>query len=429
MPISPASMPPIGDILDRLLPSAGMQRQQELQKMRLANAISGVQAQYAPQMAQLGLQEAQIKNRYLEPEKLAQLAYKQAQQKELEQKVKYPFIGATGVAGQEGMMLILNDYLKQNPEQANMFAGMFGGQGDQNQLPPDAAQIATGPKLPVSPNQQQKLQNVNWTPSTGGQVHPLISAIANSIQQQNQSKQASADYNRVRTSGYNFQQLPVNQKEFMLAKLAGMGIDATKGVQMFNEGKTVEQIAEEKGFDPNNLPDPIYPTTPTDRNRMRQRNAAIVELKEIDDVVTKGMGPYVGMKIGDWSPAQISDAILGKNSHQLAMFLAANALKVEASAVRMKAMGGNVSEAAIENLTKSAYGSLEPFRGYIKDSKAWTEAQNIISNTISRAANKANKAMLSLKLENEPSDKETSIQVSSKPVHQMTDEELKAAYQ
>jgi hypothetical protein len=414
----------------------------DTQQKQLANALAQINLQYAPQMNQLGLQEAQIKNRYLEPEKLAELAYKQAQQKELEQKVRYPGMGATGTAGQAWQALMLQDYLKQNPDKAREFSAMMGQQGDQGQSPDQMSSqgqqpLQQGPRLPLSSQQQQSLQQrgagqpfQNVNPQQMQQPgNPLVHAIVQGMMQQNESKQAAADYNRVRTNGYNFNQLPVSQKELVLAKLAGMGIEATEGLRMLNKGKGIDEIAQEKGFDPNNLPDPIYPTTPTDRNRMRQRNAAIVELKEIDDVVTKGMGPYIGVKIGDWSPAQISDAISGKNTHQLAMFLAANALKVEASAVRMKAMGGNVSEAAIENLTKTAYGSLEPFRGYIADPKAWTEAQDIISKTIGRAAGKANKAMMSLKLENEPSDKEMSIEVSKKPVHTMTDEELKAAYQ
>lgn len=311
------------------LPLPGYQSMGEMIQNRLDQGLQN-------RLQQEKVKNALIQSKYAEPMTQANIASKEANTNRLNFQNQNPLYGQPGMAGQLGAA----DLLRKNPGLAS----------DPNAL-----------------NMLERSMQAN---------------LGNrETQQQLMAKQAS---------GYDFNSLPVSTKEYVLAQGAGMGIYPDDMRKMLTSGKSVSDIALEKGFDPNSLPEPIYPLTKAGQTQLKQRKAAIEELGVLGKTLSEWAGPY-SQQIAGYSPLQVKDALTGKNKDQQAKFLAARMLAPEQAAIRIKAMGGNVGIEAIREMTEKSMMNGHAFQALVKP-EVFNKANELVESAIKDAVDAANKA-------------------------------------
>jgi hypothetical protein len=348
--------------LQAKLPYVGPMQEQSLQKAIYENMIQKPYAQNASDFAMadlsqkksnVGLTNAQIK------EALARVPFINAQTERENFLTANPLLSLGGTAGQVGAI----QYIQQHPE-------LFGSTQNQttNQSPNQSnSQIGTG-------------------------LNNYSQMIRDSLLTQLQKDQSLAQLNTQRAQGQNYLALTPDQKNFVLAQGAGMGIEPTEMAKYLLSGKTVSDIAKEKGFDPNNLPEPIYALTPSGRTQLERRQQAQAEINVLDKKLTEAMAPYSRRVMG-YSPKQIGEALSGTNDDTQAKFLAASALQPEMAQIRLRLGGGNVGIEAIRELTKSSMGHINHLQSTISPS-VYKKAQEYMNSWLNEAANAANRAHL-----------------------------------
>lgn len=305
-----------------------------LREEQIKNAL--IKNRYAEPEAKAALEKQQLANKLYEPSTNADIAAKTANANRMNFNLQNPLYGQPGMAGQLGAAELLrqNPGLAKDPNalamlERSMQAGL-GGKESQNAL---------------------------------------------------QTKQAA---------GYDFNSLPVSTKEYVLAQAAGMGIYPDDARKMLTSGKSLSDIATEKGFDPNELPEPIYPLTKAGQTQLKQRKAAIAELGKLGKTISSWAGPY-SQQIAGYSPLQVKDALTGKNKDQQAKFLAARMLAPEQAAIRIKAMGGNVGIEAIREMTEKSMMNGHALQALVKPD-VFTKANELVEEAIQDAVDAANKA-------------------------------------
>jgi hypothetical protein len=151
--------------------------------------------------------------------------------------------------------------------------------------------------------------------------------------------------------------LPASSKENLTALANGLNIRPDVFVKGMTEGKTFEDIAEEHGIDRSKASEviPKYLATTSNVTQQNQRQQNLSELSAIENLTTDWMAPY-SRKFAGMSPKQIVDSFGGKNDDALAKYYAALALQPEIAALRIKAMGGNMSHAGLEDIIKANFG-------------------------------------------------------------------------
>jgi len=209
-----------------------------------------------------------------------------------------------------------------------------------------------------------------------------------------------AKYYNELASGHNFQLLPKNDREQWLAEARGMGIDPSKAIEYYNKKYTMEDVAKEKGFNPNNMPDPIFPTDSNAVKQYQLRRQNLAELEALQPMVSKGLAPYSKSFMG-MSPAQLKDIFKNEVLHnptaslRQAHFLAARALQPELAALRLKSANANVNSATINEITSKTFDNLKNYQSAV-DPQTYALAQKIMQNMISKVSNSANKVILNI---------------------------------
>lgn len=294
-------------------------------------------------------------------------------------------------------------------QQADRANQLFPEQLKQQQLANQMSQLKVQDYLPTSQannayknalTQRMAFQQANplyGQPGVAGQIGAANLApqdqrnlIMKSINQSQLQKQAQSDLNTKRAEGYEFNSLPGNDKSYLLAQAAGMGVEPNEAAKMFNKGKTINQIAEEQGFDPANKPDPIYPLTPAGQTQLKARTASLAELKKMGGIISEWAGPYA-RKVAGFSPEQVKDALTGKNEDQQAKFLAARMLAPEQQAIRIKSMGGNVGIEAIREMTDLALMHSKILQPLVSP-KVFQKANDYVESAIYDSVTAANEA-------------------------------------
>lgn len=403
--------------------------QQQLQQLQLKNAQLGIQNQYMPGQLQanIGLTQAETGTQQAMP------AYYGAQANLLGTEaaknqflLNNPMMMLPGIAGQLGGYMWLQQH---NPALFNQVNG--GGAVTQpqpasaatapvqNNMPPSAMSIAPqnsplfGPNNPAPaqiagfPASQNAVipnavsQNI---PTTAPSIMPsaqMPNAMANPNSLGNlllqgitlplQKDIAMTRYYQARGQGYNWSQLPADQKDSLIAQATGMGVDPNKALPYFMQGGTIQGLATQLGLDPNNLPDPIYPATKGSLTQIQRRQQALSEINTINPVLTNAIAPYA-TRFDGYSPSQIADSISGDNPDQQARYLAARALQPEMSALRVKAMGGQVGIEAIREITNASMGNLKAF-GPLINPNVYKASQQYLDQWIQQASQTANKSL------------------------------------
>jgi len=305
--------------------------QQESQKAALQNALSKIALQYAPQDAQADLNYKNAQSQYLQGQAATQ-----------QQSLDNPLLGQPGPAGQIGAL----DWLIKNP--------------------------------PASSSQAPQLQTYN----------DMVKSLKDAISAQTNQRNTMSDYYGAKTDTLSWNSLPVDQKKSLLAQAGGMGIDPVDAQSQFISGKTIADLAKERGFDPGNLPTPVYPATQTDITRIHQRGSALQEINALEQRLTGAMAPYSN-RFNGYSPKQIGEALTNENPDSQAQFLAAQALMPELAAARVKALNGQVGIEAIREITNASMGNIKTFQSLVRP-EVYTQANKYVDQWLNEAAGKAN---------------------------------------
>ncbi|HLX55267.1 MAG TPA: hypothetical protein VKR58_15090, partial [Aquella sp.] len=220
------------------------------------------------------------------------------------------------------------------------------------------------------------------------QKNDIISLMRDSISTDLRRKNAYADLANKKVENFGYGQLTADQKRGWVAKAAGMGISENDARNAFNKGLSIEDLATEKGFDPNDLPEAIYNATPTDITRAHFRMQAAEELKVLEPLITEALAPYA-QRVDGYSPVQMAEALKGENIDGQARFFAASALVPEINALRTKMMGGQVGIGALDELKEAARANFKAFEGLLTP-EVYAEAQRYMAEWLDEATQKAN---------------------------------------
>ena len=311
--------------------------------------------------AQLANQLSQMNVDIFKPQKESEMNYRNAQTNKLNFQNENPLYGQPGVTGQ----LAAAELLKRNP------------------------QLASNPNA--------------------------LNMIMSSISQGQESKQAQTELQKKQAAGYDFNNLPIGTKEYILAQAAGMGIYPDEARKMLTSGKkSLSDIAKEKGFDPNDLPEPIYPLTRSGQTQLKSRKAALAELESLGKTITKWSGDY-SQQIMGISPKLFKEAITGKNKEWQSQFYAAQMLAPEQAAIRIKALGGNVGIAAMEEMTHRAMLNGKNLQALVTPD-VYKRANELVEKAIYDSVEAANKASTkAVSSSNKETEKEEKTEMTYNP--------------
>lgn len=419
--------------------------QAALRKQQLSNQITQAQANVAPQMnaAQLAYNQAKTPNlnaatQYLLsgqiPEAQAQASYLGTNAAKNQFNLSHPSTMLPGMAGQIGSLAILKNLINANraggqappspimnsggtlpgiPSAGNDFLGSPGSTGNNGApiLPPNPygnpnsslnpPQIGIGNGgvpvrnaggQPISANSGNSIGGMATGTDGLPSTPDLINFGLQSFMAPMEKNIAQADLYNKKTSGFNFQSLPPTEKSYMIAQAAGIGIDPLQAANDYNNGATLASLAQQQGLDPNNLPPPLYAPDGKSIAQIQLKNQARNEINTIMPIMTNAIAPY-SRRFNGFSPSQISQAISNDAPDAQAQFLAAKALMPEMSALRTKAMGGNVGIEAIKEITNSSMGNIKSFQGLVSP-KVYSSAQGYVDKWINQGADAANRVGL-----------------------------------
>lgn len=358
---------------------------------RLAAALAMTQQQAA--VAQQQARQKQIENQYMAKEKegdimktslanqLSRLTMPyevpkmQAQTAELKENVaksqfnrEYPFAGAPGLAGQLEAARWYRNHMPQLPNKVL----------ENNPNIEQVKQLRNpGEKMTITPQEMKGAPGLRLN---------YADEIEKSAIQQTQNKEAYGDLARAKLTAMPFKDMDVDNKKAALAQLAGIGIGGDEGTRMLEKGELVKDIMKEHGYDnPENYPAPLYVATGEDRKQLNLNKRMDAELNVLNEHITEGMAPY-SRRIGDVPIKQILEGISGLNTEGQQRFFAAQALQPELQAIRIRILGGRVSQGLIQEMVRTAMGHVKFIQGLVSP-EIYEGAQRLTQQWIEEAVN------------------------------------------
>lgn len=175
---------------------------------------------------------------------------------------------------------------------------------------------------------------------------------------------AQAAYQRKMVQGFNYLHATPEAKNYMIAQLAGAGIDPSVAISRLSNGETVPEILKSAGFDPANAPDPDFLPTRGNVQQLKQRQAALKEVDKLSSFISSGLGPYSRSWFG-YSPKQIGQAMLGMNPEEQKKFLAARMLAPELSSARLMLAQGKTGITAIQQIMDKSLINAKSFQSFV----------------------------------------------------------------
>lgn len=393
--------------------------QAQLQQAQHTAGISGVQLQYAPQMAAADLQKSNLFNQYYGPTQQANIGLTNAQAGQASANAGY-----IGTEAQKNQFLINNPGLMV-PGIGGQIAGIgYLQQHDPTmfQGAPSNAPVNTPAPIaaPFDPNgmtglggtpfsaqssmpqpvQNQGVQippvsspNMPQTAGLGGSMfggNPLANRMLQSVFAPMNKDMSQAQYYNTRSAGFN--QLPPDAKQQVISQTNAFGYSPEEAGALLSQGQTIQQLGAAKGYnDPNNYP-PGQPS-PTAANRAQTvlRNGALAELNAVQPWMTASLAPY-SQRIAGYSPAQVGQAISGSDPEAQANFIAAKAITPDYNALRAKIMSGQFGIGMAEHLQDEAMNSFKAFEATTSPA-VYARAQQIGEQKFNEMVNAANNSI------------------------------------
>ncbi|WP_438967011.1 hypothetical protein [Flavobacterium sp.] len=215
--------------------------------------------------------------------------------------------------------------------------------------------------------------------------------LLDQLKQQQENQKALALYHQYHTTPYSI--ADINTKRYMVGKSVGMGFTPTEAINLFQQGKSLQDLADMKGV---NLADvkPYYSPTTTTLTRLQQSAGASAEEQILSPIISKGYAPYASQVFG-LSPAQIADTIMPNVDKQKQIdFWTAHILRSELGNLRIKLSGATPTEAGLERIIKDTYGDINPIRSRIP-ADVFKAVQENVDNALRRAFEARSKIILS----------------------------------
>jgi hypothetical protein len=310
---------PLADVLK------GMQQRQLYQKQQMENEKAKAELPFAAKDIETKIQEA-----------AARAGLYGQQGKEIQYKIKNPWTMASG----DTQLVMLAQQLKDQREKQHLSQ-------PQNNVSINASM----PNGLLQPNQPQTQDtNTGYDLSNPEQ---LIKTIM-------QRKQAASDYQNLMSKGFIYTHATPDAKNYMIAQLAGMGVDPEKAVRLLTSGMSVDQIAQMQGFDPAKKPEPDFLPTSGNITTLKKTQAALAGMNSLHDFVESSVEPYSQKWFG-YSPEQILAASKNENTDKMARFWAAQALIPELSNLRLTALQARGNKYAVQEMTNQAMSHVASF--------------------------------------------------------------------
>lgn len=348
----------------------------------VANAgLKGIELQFAPRMT-----EADLELKRLMPS-LTRSQIGNLNEQLLKSKFgrENPLMDKSGTAGQIGALMYLNNH----PEISNSLSvdniqptELPGNVGMKNE------KISPWKRedLEISPSGIGRLKNLSNS-NIGSKNNDIASLLKESLVTDLKRKNAYAELADKKSENYGYGQLTADQKRAWVATAKGMGVGENDARDFFNKGYDIKDLAEAKGFDPNDLPEAIYNPTQTDITRAHFRQQAVAEIDAIQPILTEALAPY-SQRVSGFSPKQISEALKGENPDGQARFLAAKGLMPELNALRVKALGGQVGMGTLDEVKHASMAELNAFQGLVTP-EVYMKAQQYMQEWINSASKTA----------------------------------------
>lgn len=223
---------------------------------------------------------------------------------------------------------------------------------------------------------------INQMESQYGADDPRVIAMKDAYEVNKRAKEVNTRSKQSYADSLAYRSLPTDEKKRAVALTTGMGLDPTEGEQMLAGGKTLKQIAEDKGVKLDSII-PVYPVGAENIKQTQRRGAFVNELAVLDDKVADSMGKYQNKFFG-YSLDQIADAIANDDPETQGKVLAARALAPEISALRLKVAGGNIGIEAIRELTSKSLGNIKVLESTVSP-EAYMAMQKYMNKWLSEA--------------------------------------------
>jgi len=139
----------------------------------------------------------------------------------------------------------------------------------------------------------------------------------------------------------SFDRMPVLTKNASIAQGMAFGNSETQAYNDLRAGKTLEQMAQEAGFDPKRpetWPQKSYNPTTATVTRQQRSNVAQAGIEAIEPQITKSLAPYA-KKWNGVSLLQLKQSLAGTNDEEIGKAIAAAAAGKELAALRLTSGG------------------------------------------------------------------------------------------
>lgn len=189
------------------------------------------------------------------------------------------------------------------------------------------------------------------------------------------------------------------QKAHTAGVANAIGIPPHELMAELNRGKSFQEVAKERGYSVEDLRKVVPKSIPTTSNITQQKSqdAAEAGLATIEDRMGDWMAPYI-QTFRDYSILQTVDALKGESKEKQAKYLAARALQPEVSLMRLNAMGGNVTQGAVNEMIKKTLGEAKVVQAFIEP-EVYVLMQKYIQETLKEAVGASRKAMYNIEPE------------------------------
>lgn len=249
-------------------------------------------------------------------------------------------------SGNSGNILPNNPYA--NPALANAIVSQVGA--------PTAGSILGG---------GNSIQSVPNPTSSGGLPQPAD--FANLMFQGQfapiQKDIAQTKFYNTKSNLANFQSLPPDTRNNMIAQGRGLGLNPNQTVSFISSGGDLNKLSSDMAASGQNTI-PQYAPAAKNVQQAQLSTAALSSLNDIEPTITNALAPYSRQIFGH-SPKLMAQEFTGTAPESQAQALAARALAPEISSLRLKAMNANVGIEAIKEVQDKSMLELNNFQGAV----------------------------------------------------------------
>ena len=197
------------------------------------------------------------------------------------------------------------------------------------------------------------------------------------------TKQSVADRRKQIMTAEAYNRMPAPVKAQQQALAAGLGLDPVEAAKNFEAGKTVSDLAKERGVDPKSIV-PVYPMNTENIKQLQIRSSLVSELGQLDKDLTDIQGKYSRKFLG-YSPKEIWGALKDDNPDEAGMILAARNVQPDLALVRAKiGINGAIGIEALKEMQSKALGNMKIFEPLVSP-KARAAMDKYTNEIINRA--------------------------------------------